>query len=275
MFRMASIVVSAAAGVAFLAGPAVNATAQSVALPNSIAATGDSITTAFDVNWSGVLSSTPADSWSTGTSSSVDSVYGRILAANSAISGHEYNDAVPGDTMADLNGQVEEAAAQGVQFLTVEMGANDLCVDNVSDMTSTATFQSEFQTALTSFTSADPGAHIFVASIPNIYQLYEDEHSNLIAELEWNVFGICEDMLSVSATSAQRQEIVTQEKADNNALATVCAEFSQCLFDNDAVYNVQFSSSDISNVDYFHPSAAGQAELAAVAWSAGYWPGTK
>lgn len=275
MLRFVASIVCAAGCVALLVMPAVSASAATVPLPDSMAATGDSISTAFDVDWSGVLQSTPADSWSTGTSSSVDSVYGRILAANSAISGHEYNDAVPGATMADLNGQVEQAASQGVQFLTVEMGANDLCTSSTSDMTSTATFQSEFQQALTTFTSADPGAHIFVASIPNIYQLYQDESSDFIAELEWNVFDICGDMLSASASSAQRQQIVTQEQADNQVLGSVCADFSQCKFDNDAVYNVSFSSSDVSDVDYFHPSVAGQAELASVAWAAGYWAGTK
>jgi lysophospholipase L1-like esterase len=239
-----------------------------------MAATGDSITQAFDVNWSGVLSDTPADSWSTGTSTSVDSEYERILAANPAISGHEYNDAVVGATMADLDGQVKTAAAQDVQYLTVEMGANDLCTSSVSSMTPTSTFQSEFQQALTDFSNADPDARIFVASIPNIYQLWEDENSDFIAQLEWNVFGICPDMLSISATSAQRQQIVSQEQADNQVLGNVCAEFSQCLFDNDAVYDFKFTSSDVSDVDYFHPSVAGQAALASIAWSAGYWAGT-
>jgi lysophospholipase L1-like esterase len=281
---MSRSLVSISAGTAFLlllALPASAAAAASalpavtsVALPNSMAATGDSITTAFDVDWAGVLQSSPADSWSTGTSSSVKSEYERILAANSGIKGHEYNDAVPGATMSDLDSQASEAAAQGVTYLTVEMGANDLCTSSVGDMTPTATFQSEFQTALTDFTSADPGARIFVASIPNIYRLWQDENGNFIAELEWNAFGICPDMLSVLATSSQRQQIVAQEQADNQALSSVCAEFSQCRFDNDAVYDVNFTSSDISNVDYFHPSVAGQAELAAVAWSAGYWSGT-
>jgi lysophospholipase L1-like esterase len=278
---MSRFLVSISAAAAFLALFSVSALAAaagpasaSVALPNSMAATGDSITTAFDVDWAGVLQSSPQDSWSTGTNSAVDSEYTRILAANPAIKGHEYNDAVPGATMADLDGQVSEAASQGVQYLTVEMGANDLCMSSVGGMTPTATFQSEFQQALTDFTSADPGADIFVASIPNIYRLWQDEHGDFVAELEWNVFGICSDMLSVTATSAQRQQIVAQEQADNQALANVCAEFSQCRFDNDAVYDVSFSSADISDVDYFHPSVAGQAELAAVAWSAGFWPGT-
>jgi lysophospholipase L1-like esterase len=273
MFR-AWVSFSAAACMAFLVIPGSAASAASVPLPDSMAAVGDSITQAFDVDWSGVLQDSPADSWSTGTNSSVDSVYQRILAANSTISGHEYNDAVAGATMADLDGQVKTAASQDVQYLTVEMGANDLCVSSAGDMTPTATFQSEFQQALTDFTTTDPGANIFVASIPNIYQLWEDEHTNLIAELEWNVFGICADMLSASATSAQRQQIVEQEQADNQVLGNVCAEFSQCKFDNDAVYDFQFPSADVSDVDYFHPSAAGQAALASIAWSAGYWAGT-
>jgi lysophospholipase L1-like esterase len=274
MYRAWVSLSAAAASTALLLMPTGAASAATVSLPNSMAATGDSITQAFDVNWGGVLQDSPAYSWSTGTETSVDSEYSRILAANSAISGHEHNDAVAGATMADLNGQVETAASQGVQYLTVEMGANDLCVSSVSDMTPTATFQSEFSAALTNFTNADPNAHIFVASIPNIYQLWQDEHSNFIAELEWNAFGICGDMLSVSATSAQRQQIVQQEQADNQVLANVCAEFSQCMFDNDAVYNFKFSSSDVSDVDYFHPSPAGQAALASIAWSAGYWAGT-
>lgn len=275
MYRVWLSLSAAAASSALFLTPGSSASAASIPLPNSIAATGDSITQAFDVNWSGVLQDSPADSWSTGTASSVDSEYQRVLAANSAVSGHEHNDAVSGATMSDLDGQVKTAASQGVQYLTVEMGANDLCTSSVGSMTPTVAFQSEFRQALTDFTNADPGAHVFVASIPNIYQLWQDEHTNFIAELEWNAFGICSDMLRVTASSAQRQQIVQQEQADNQALANVCAGFSQCLFDNDAVYNFKFTSSDVSNVDYFHPSVSGQAALASVAWAAGYWPSTR
>lgn len=38
-----------------------------------------------------------------------------------------------------------------------------------------------------------------------------------------------------------------------------------------AVFNTAFTASDVSG-DYFHPSTAGQAKLAAVSWAAGYWP---
>jgi lysophospholipase L1-like esterase len=250
------------------------ASASSVPLPDSMAAVGDSITQAFDVDPEGLFQENPTYSWSTGTTTSVDSEYERILRANPAIQGHAHNDAVPGSMMSALDGQVKTAAAQGVQYLTVEIGADDLCVDSVADMTPTATFQSEFKQALTDFTASDPDAHIFVASIPNIYQVWQDGRSTFLAELIWNILPFCTDMLDVDVTSAQRQEFIQQEQADNQVLGEVCAEFSQCLFDKDAVHNFAISPADVSDADYFHPSPAGQQALASTAWAAGFWPGT-
>jgi hypothetical protein len=40
------------------------------------------------------------------------------------------------------------------------------------------------------------------------------------------------------------------------------------------VFNTAFATSDVSTRDYFHPSPTGQAKLAAVMWSAGYWGAT-
>jgi lysophospholipase L1-like esterase len=255
---------------------AASALASTPALPNSMASTGDSITRGFDATFSGCfISDCPQDSWSTGTSSAVTSQYQRVLAANPGISGHAYNDAKTGAKMNALDGQLATAAGQGVQYATVLMGANDVCTSSISTMTPTSTFQSQFQTALTDFFAADPGAHVFVSSIPNVYQLWSLEHTNGTAEFEWSSFGICQSMLSSSNTEADRQTVVAQEQADNNALATVCAQFANCKWDNLATYNYAFQTSDISTIDYFHPSVSGQNTLAGITWGASYWPSTK
>jgi lysophospholipase L1-like esterase len=250
---------------------AVPAHAYTVPLPNSMASTGDSITRAFDISWLHLLSDSPQYSWSTGTSTSVNSEYERILALNPAISGHVYNDAKTGAKMADLDGQAKTAASQGVQYLTVLMGANDLCTSTIAGMTPTATFQSEFSTALSDFFAADPSAHVYVSSLPDIYNLWSVLHTNSAAASAWKTFGICQSMLSTSDTSAQRQQVVTQEAADNSALQAVCATYANCLWDNYAGYNFKFPASDISTVDYFHPNLQGQNDVASVAWKAGYW----
>lgn len=248
------------------------AATTAVALPNSIASTGDSITRSFNATTSGCfLSDCPQYSWSTGTST-VTSHYQRLLAANPQISGHVYNDAKTGAKMAALDAQVTTAASQGVQYLTVMMGANDVCTSSRSTMTPTATLQSQFQTALTDFFAPDPNAHAFVSSIPNVYQLWSLLHTNSSALNAWSSFGICQSMLASTNTEADRQAVLSQEQADNNALATVCAQFVNCKWDNLATFNYQFAASDVSTIDYFHPSVSGQTHLAATTWSASFWP---
>lgn len=237
-----------------------------------MASTGDSITRAFDATSSGCfLSDCPQYSWSTGTSTAVTSQYQRIVKKNRKISGNGHNNAVTGAKMGDLDRQLQVAASQSVDYVTVLMGANDLCTSSTSTMTPTATFQSQFQTALTNYFAARPSSKMFVSSIPNIYQLWSVLHANFSAVSTWTLFGICQAMLSTSNSSADRQAVVAQEAADNNVLATVCAQFANCRWDGYATYNTAFSASDVSTVDYFHPSIQGQNKLASVTWAASYW----
>ena len=56
------------------------------------------------------------------------------------------------------------------------------------------------------------------------------------------------------------------------ALAAVCAPFVNCKWDNLATFNYQFAASDVSTIDYFHPSVTGQTHLAATTWAASFWP---
>jgi lysophospholipase L1-like esterase len=242
-------------------------------LPGSIAAAGDSITRGYDATLFGCfLADCPQDSWSTGTSSSVLSHYRRILAANPGINGKAFNDAKTGATMAALPGQLQTAAAQGAQYVTVLMGANDLCTSSAATMTPTATFQSTFQQALSAYVGAQPSGLVFVSSIPNVYQLWSLLHTTGSAATTWRTFGICQSMLSSSSTEAARQLVVTREQAFNAALGQVCNATPRCRWDGGATYGYVFQKSDVSTVDYFHPSVSGQNKLAGVSWQAGYWP---
>jgi lysophospholipase L1-like esterase len=182
--------------------------AFTVPLPSSMASTGDSITRAYDINWFHLLSDSPQYSWSTGYNGSVTSQYEHILALNPAISGHEFNDAKTSAKMVDLDGQVKNAASQEAQYLTVLMGANDLCTSSTATMTSTATFGTQFRQALNDFFIADPTAHVYVSSLPNLYQLWSVLHTNSSARNVWSTFGICQSMLRNSNTESQRQAVV-------------------------------------------------------------------
>jgi hypothetical protein len=52
---------------------------------------------------------------------------------------------------------------------------------------------------------------------------------------------------------------------------SVCGGYARCRWDNLAVYNFQFSASQVSTLDFFHPSLSGQAALARVTWAKSWW----
>jgi lysophospholipase L1-like esterase len=253
--------------------PHAAATTAAPPLPDRMAAIGDSISQAYDDCC--YYGNHPQDSWSTGwgyPSNGVDSHYARILAANPAIAGNDHDDAVAGAKVADIGTQVQQAISQRAQYVTILIGANDVCTSAAAAMTPTATFQSEFRTAVRSLRAGLPGAHIFVSSIPNIYRLWSVLRFNPIAELVWYGAGICQSMLSPFNSSTERQRVLAQVVADNGALAQVCLSTPGCRWDADATFNYSFGASQISHLDYFHPNRSGQAVLAAETWAASWWP---
>ena len=50
-----------------------------------------------------------------------------------------------------------------------------------------------------------------------------------------------------------------------------CERYAWCTFDGNAVFGYQFTRSDVSSLDYFHPSLSGQAKLANITWSRSWW----
>jgi lysophospholipase L1-like esterase len=242
--------------------------------PNSIASIGDSITRATDVCcWYG---DHPRHSWSTGGAplDGIRSHYERLRALNPAIQGRNHNDARRGARMRDAAAQAQTAVTQRAEYVTILMGANDVCTSSRSTMTSVADFRAQFTAAMNVLASGLPvGAHVFVSSIPNVYRLWELFRGNPVARLVWSAAGICRSMLSSANTEQDRQAVLERERAFNGVLAEVCGLYALCRFDENAVFDYRFTASQVSKLDYFHPSRSGQAALASVTWQASWWGG--
>jgi lysophospholipase L1-like esterase len=241
--------------------------------PDSFDSLGDSISRGYDA--SGCCFDQPQNVWSTGTSASVNSVYSRLLAVHPAVSGNNFNDAVSGAVMGDLTGQVQNAIPRNPDMVFILLGANDICKQDEPSMTPVATFQSQFQAAMDALTAGLPDARIAVISIPDIYNLWSILHDDASARNAWQSFGICQALLanptSTAAADVQRRANVRQRNIDDNTvLHDVCAQYAHCRFDNYLGFNTTFVPSDVSSFDYFHPSVAGQAKIAELAWTNGY-----
>jgi lysophospholipase L1-like esterase len=240
--------------------------------PNSMASLGDSITRAYNTGYL-PFRDAPDNSWSTGIKESVDSHYSRILAAEPAILGRASNDAVSGTKMVDLLTQVRAVGAQHVAYVTILIGANDLCTRTVAGMTSVREYRSGFERAMAELSAGSPRARIFVVSIPDVYRLWLILKGDLLARLTWRTLGVCRSLLADPRSSdpedvARRQQVRRRTVAFNRQLEEVCAMYVHCRFDGGAVFEDPFATEDVSRRDYFHPSLAGQRRLAKVTWAA-------
>lgn len=242
-------------------------------LPDTMAAVGDSITQAASTGGSlGV--DYPQNSWSTGTSSTVNSHYLRLLALGAPISGQNNNRSVSGAKAAGLNAQMLTLDGLDPEYLTVQIGGNDVCTDTVAQMTSVDDFRAQFATAMATLASVSPATHVYVVSIPDAYQLWSLFKGDWWARFIWSVGGVCQSLLANPTSTQQvdvdRRAAVRQRNIDYNLkLADVCGLYPNCHFDGDAIFNTKFTTSDVAG-DYFHPSIAGQAKLAAASWNVGY-----
>jgi lysophospholipase L1-like esterase len=254
--------------------PAAPALAAAGPPPSSMASMGDSISRGF--NACGFYVDCPYRSFSTGDDSGVTSHYLRIRTVNSAMNGHSYSDAKSGARAADMPGQADNAVAQGVQYVTMLIGANDACTSSEATMTTTSSFRGSIDTALGKLKSGLPAAKVLVISIPDLKRLWAAGKDNASARNTWGLFGICKSMLanptSTAAADEARRDRVRQRVIDfNTQLAQACAAYGpNCAFDGNAIFNYAFSLSQISPWDYFHPNPSGQAVLARVSYQAGF-----
>lgn len=273
--RLAALALSTSLVVSFLA-PTSSLAVSSAPIPSSMAAVGDSITQAASTGGS-LGADAPQNSWSTGTSSTVNSHLLRLQQLNASIVAH--NKSVSGAKVANLKAQMDTVVALSPDpgYLTVLIGGNDLCTDTVDQMTSVADFRTDFAAAMETITTGSPNTSVYVVSIPDVWQLWNLFKNNFWARFIWSSAKICQSLLanptSTQTADVERRAAVRQRNIDYNlAMEEICesAAFGgRCHFDGHAVFDVQFTTSDVSG-DYFHPSIAGQAKLASVSWDAGF-----
>ncbi|MFD3522829.1 SGNH/GDSL hydrolase family protein [Streptomyces sp. NPDC058653] len=235
--------------------------------PTSIAALGDSITRGFDA--CGVLSDCPEVSWSTGSDATVRSLALRLL-GKPAVAKNSWNYARTGATVGDLAQQMTRAAAHRPDLVTVMVGANDACKDEVALMTPVEEFRASFEESMRRLRERAPKTQVYVASVPDLKRLWSEGRENPLGRQIWKL-GICSSMLDDSqsmAAAAQKRRSTVQARvvAYNKVLKDVCAKDLRCRYDGGAVFDYRFTGDQLSVWDWFHPSKNGQGKLADIAY---------
>lgn len=234
----------------------------SAVYPNSIAVCGDSISRAA-LSDDSIDDDQPEHVWSTGyASDACNSHFERIRLVNPAVVG--FNNARNGSRADDLLGQVQTTVTNGAQYITLEMGGNDVCRDSAAEMTPVATYTAYWNEAIDVLQAGLPSAKILVCEVVKVRRVYDVGYTNLGCLLKWGVFQWCDSMLRNGST--ERSQATTRNVEYNNALRTLSAE--QGVFFDDDVYEVAFSRGQLSSIDCFHPDVECQGLLANATYDA-------
>lgn len=236
--------------------------------PSSVAAVGDSITQATGT---GRLSAeNPKNNWATGWE--VSSVAARLGVPTNK----RYNLSANGDRMSDFAPQINNGKSGGsgdvpalpadTGLVLVEFGGNDLCKDTVADMTSVATYRSQFRAGLAAVATRAPNALVQVMSVPDIYNLWyirgapqnatyhpepqSGQASGINgARFYWDgltAVGVkfpCQSLLtnpdSYSQADRDRRAAVRARNKEYNAvLAEECGKVLRCRYDGNRLFDL-------------------------------------
>lgn len=235
------------------------------AWPDTVAAIGDSITTAAVPDREHLAADNPELSWATG-GADVASHRTRI-GDESARDVAASNVAVAGARIADAPAQAARAVASGADYVTFLLGANDLCAPSPP---TPERFGAAAHDALGRLATGLPDAYVFVVSIPDVTHLREELGGNLRATATWQRTGACPAVLAGEPSPAELEGVRDLHAAYNAALVDACDAHPRCAHDDGAVAAHRFSAEEVSTVDFFHPSIAGQRRLAELTWVAAF-----
>lgn len=239
--------------------------------PVGVAAIGDSITRG--TNAFGWFGDHPSFSWSTGfnPADGLHSHYEHVIREDPWPWPDEFNASEPGASMADAPGQAAAVVARGAEYVTILLGANDVCAPTSEAMTPVAEFRADFEVSMATLSTGLPDARILVASIPNVYRVWALFHEDPVASFMWRTANVCPSMLDPANTWIDRLRVYLREVEYNLALADVCSRTPHCVFDGYAVFRHPIEADEVSRLDYFHPSLDGQNALAGLTWGRA-WP---
>jgi lysophospholipase L1-like esterase len=253
------------AGVLLVAVVAVSAAmpaSRNDGLPESIASIGDSITAGTCTD--PTCAERPGNSWSTGTNPAVDSHLLRLRAIlRNKVTVHAFSFATNAHvTMHDFPGQAMEAAQKRAQYVTVEIGENDLC-----GATPAAAFRSSLDRGLTALSGSGRPTKILLLSIENMAAHWKALRSDPAATKALKAGAVLDCGLGYyTATPAVLAKVQARAVMLNRILADVCSKHTLCLYDGGTYFHLRLKASYFSAADYQHLSLAGQNALAAAEW---------
>ena len=231
-------------------------------------------------------------SWSTGMDSRLRVIsHARRLASldkkrslkvlNAAVSGDEVLDVLDGQLPRLQQWSRENLNQEAPDYVTVLIGANDVCADITDHMTPTDTFHNRIEDVVGQILAKSPKTHVLVSSLPNIEKLRGVAKE--AKDFGWKPVKTCEDVwkivklcptITTLSDPEERRKVGDRVNDYNNAMSDVVEKMAKNYGDrvrySKSTFDVQFTADDLA-IDCFHPNSSGQAKLSAATWKDSWW----
>lgn len=229
---------------------------------------GDSITSGFNTKYIGDIANRKY-SWSTGDSQRVASHFNKLKDLLLTQIVDRKNVAKSRSTSFDLAKQLGKISFPRIDYMTILIGANDVCDWNANHAYDLAQFKNNISEIITTVIAQNDEVKILIPAIPDMYHLYEIGKQR--CQFKWNMFGVCPRLLHSRRTTAERQDFRARLIDANQVLAELAADHLNNVKYIGELFDFRFTIEHTSSIDCFHPSVAGQGVLADITWNHGWF----
>jgi lysophospholipase L1-like esterase len=163
-------------------------------------------------------------------------------------------------------------------YVTLLIGANDLCAKEVGEMVMTPDFYSHVQQAVHEIVSTSPNTKVLLSSIPNVQKL-RDVAKNakvwgaLSCEQVWKKAKLCATLTSLNDPEG-RLMVANRLDEFNRALHVISEDERDVYGDRvryaKHLFEADFTAKDLA-IDCFHPNKEGQAKVAERTFASSWW----
>ena len=228
---------------------------------------GDSVTAGFNSRWPGDINN-GRYSWATGVSKRVDSHLNKLKKI--------IREEVKADNVAKsratshaLEEQLEKIDFPKIDYLTLLIGANDVCDWDSDYLDKLSKFRANVKNTIDAVIATNSEVRILLAAIPNMYRLYEQGKDS--CGQRWDFFDACPRLLSSERSDTERLAFRDRLIAANKTLQELSKAYQNNIKFIADVYDFEFTIEHVSRLDCFHPSIKGQNELARLTWNNGWY----
>lgn len=233
----------------------------------AMAALGDSVTAAFNAEHLGPNRNL---SWATG-SGNIDSVLAKLRRTKPDYNVTATNLSISRATSTLTPIQATLLKYKKIDYATIIIGSNDLCMSKINDQTGMDTFTTNIKTTISELVTQNPNIKIDLGAIPNLNHLHEIGSKIPHCKKRWDTLSfLCPPILKKDLTDEELKFFKSRWTLANYNINHVATMYPENVTFINRLAEPEFTTEHLSQIDCFHPNTKGLELIAQVFWELGW-----